>query len=67
MSGYKKFVLLRDVKIENGDITNEFIMSVSFGIRQLSFWHLPTLTKTHKTKHVKYISIKKKTKHNSVD
>lgn len=37
MSGYTRFALLCDVKIENGDITNEPIMSVSFGIRQLSF------------------------------
>lgn len=47
MSGYKRLVLLCDVKIENGDRTNESIMSVSFEIRQLSFWHLSTLKRTH--------------------
>lgn len=46
MSGHKRLVLLCDVKTENRDITNESIMSVSFGIRQLSIWHLPTLNKT---------------------
>ena len=59
MSGYKRLVLLYDVKIENGDI-NEPIMSVSFGIRQLSFWHLSTLKRTHIKLNVNYTSIKKK-------
>ena len=36
MSGYERFVLLCDKKMENGDITNVSVMSASFGIRQLA-------------------------------